>query len=100
MRKVDWRLVPAGGELALMTMDELVDGEPMMMADFRDTKALVHKATRAYVGLHRSGDVRLGRTPLFLRNGIWYVTEDGGLVRTQRDVPVTEETATLELIER
>lgn len=99
MRKVDWRLVPVSGELALLTMDELVDGEPLMIADFRDTKAIVHKATGAYVGLSRGRGVRLGKAPLTLKDGIWYATEDKDLGRTRKDVRVSSETTVLALIE-
>jgi hypothetical protein len=100
MRKVDWRLVPEAGELALLTMDELVDGGPLMLADFRDVKALVHKETGAYVGLSRSRGIRLGTAPIAMKDGIWYVTEDAALGERRKDVPVTAQTAILQLIER
>jgi hypothetical protein len=99
MRAVDWRLVPAGGALALLTMEDLVDGEPLMMADFRDVRALFHKETGRFVGLARDTGVRLGRPPIRLKDGIWYLIEDLELGRSRRNVPITSDTASLELIE-
>ncbi len=99
MRKVDWRLVPTKGILALMTMEELIDGEPLMMADFRDTRAVFHKGMGRFIGLTRRRGVALGRPPIRLKDGIWYLNEDLELGRTQRYIPITSETASLELIE-
>lgn len=99
MKKVDWRLVPDGGILVLLTMEELIDGEPLMMADFHDMRALYHKETGRFVGLTRRKRVMLGRPPLRLKDGIWYLNEDMELGKLRQDVPITSETASLELIE-
>ena len=100
VRTVDWRIIPTEGILVLMTMEELVDGEPLMMADFRDTRAIFHNETGRFLGLTRRRGVVFGRAPIRLKNGIWYLNEDMELNKVKQDVPITSETASLELIER
>lgn len=82
-----------------MTMEEPIDGEPLMIADFRDTHALFHKETGRFVGLTRRRGVRLGCPPLRLKDGIWYLNEDMKLGKLRQDIPITSDTTSLELIE-
>jgi len=87
VRPIEWNIVPDGGWLVLLTMEEPADGVPASMADFRDSKALTHSKTGRWLGLGRSG-VRFGSGPPELRNGIWFVREDPKAVRRFRDVTV------------
>ena len=99
MRDVDWRLVPRGGILTLLTMEDLIDGHHLMIADFRDMKALFHKETGSWVGLTRGRGIRLGRPPLRLQDGIWYINEDMELGKTKRNFRLTADVVSLEVIE-
>lgn len=97
MRDFDLKLVPAEG-LALMTAPD-VDGGPMYVADFRDSHALVYRATGHFVGFSRRKGLKLGRRPLRMVNGIWIMDEYSGDLRGHEHVELRPELLSLELIE-
>lgn len=98
MRPVEWNIVPPEGPLVLLTMDDVVDGIPAQMADFRDSKALVHRRTGRWMGLGRRG-IRLGSGVPELRDGIWFVREDPEAAERIRDLDVGAEDLVLKPIE-
>jgi hypothetical protein len=74
MRKLDWDIVPEEG-LVLMTAPEIAYSAPMLMADFRDSFALVYTKTGNYIGMSRDRGLQLGKSPRMV-NGIWFLDED------------------------
>lgn len=88
VRPIEWNVVPDRDWLVLLTMEEPADGVPASMADFRDSEALAHSGTGRWIGLGRRG-VRFGSGPPELRNGVWFVREDGRAAKRFRDVTVS-----------
>lgn len=75
MRPFDWGLVPDAG-LVLLTVAEVSDESLVCVADFRDTHALAYVPTNAFMGQSRTRGMRLGKLPLQMRDGIWFMEED------------------------
>lgn len=57
-------------------MQEVDEGYPMCIADFRDTHGLAFTKSGGFVGWSMTGGMRLGRPPFHLVDGVWYMHED------------------------
>lgn len=86
---MDWKLVPDDGIIVLLTMRDIVDKADLMIADFKDTHALIFKKTGNFVGLSKSRGVRLGKKPIRMISGIWYAFEDLEAQKKYRNVNLT-----------
>lgn len=77
MRDFDWKYVPETG-LVLLTVSEIAQDIGVSIADFRDSYGLSFKKNGGFIGWSRKGGgaMLLGRLPLRLVNGIWYMDED------------------------
>jgi hypothetical protein len=75
VRPIDWNTVPIEGALALLTVEDISPGVDMMMADFRDDRALYYYKLDGWLGLSHAG-VMMGKGIPELINGIWYVEID------------------------
>lgn len=80
MKPFDWKYVPEKG-LVLLTVAEVIQDTEVSIADFRDTHALAFKKNGGFIGWSRhgaggDGAMQLGKLPLHLVNGIWYMNED------------------------
>lgn len=62
--------------LALLTTAEIGEKNPVMMADFRDSMVLVHRASGCFLGISRGHGVRLCSRRPFMRDGIWCARAD------------------------
>lgn len=51
MKLIDWGMVPTQGRLILLTAHDIFNGQPMLMADFKDIHALFHTKTKRWLGL-------------------------------------------------
>lgn len=76
MRDIDWSRVPEG-PMVVLTAEDTARGEPLKMADFKDTHALFYKVTGSWLALSRTG-VRLGKGPMWMEDGIWMCSPDEG----------------------
>lgn len=99
MRSIEWNAVPVGKFLVLLTMEDVQDGSPVMMADFQDVNAIFHRGLRRWVGMSRTRGMRLGIGEPELKNGIWYVEEDVKSARLVQDLSVKAEDLFLKRIE-
>lgn len=79
MKPIDWDLVPESGVLILLTAYDIYDGQPMMLADFRDQQALFHIKYQRYLGLSLTRGIRFCRPPAIMSNGYWYAEEDNNI---------------------
>ena len=75
MRPIDWNAVPIEGALTLLTVEDISPGVDMMMADFRDDRALYYHKLDGWLGLSHAG-VMTGKGIPELINGIWYIEID------------------------
>jgi len=82
MRDFDWKYVPQTG-LVLLTVPEISKDVQVQIADFRDTHALAYAPSGGFIGYSHKGSelgvpgsMRLGKTPLHLVDGIWFMFED------------------------
>jgi hypothetical protein len=89
VRPIDWKLVPDGGIMVLLTMRDIVDQADLMIADFKDTHALVFTMTGNFVGLTKDRGARLGKKPIRMINGIWYAFEDLEAQKKYKNVDLT-----------
>jgi hypothetical protein len=99
MRQIDWKLVPEHGRMVLLTIQDLVDEVPLMIADFRDTHALFHPKSGRFLGLTRNRGMRMGKSPIQMIDGIWYINEDDEIAEKFKDLEVKSEDLILKVIE-
>jgi hypothetical protein len=97
VRAIDWDRIPED-KLALMTIEEIVHGAPMLMADFRDSFALSFTKTGHFIGLSRTQGLQLGIEP-YMVDGIWFLREDELIKEKIIDVTLSEDTMKLRRIE-
>ena len=97
MRQADNRKVP-DGLYAILTSKELTDDAKVFIADFRDTNALQHIKTGAFLGLGRDGSIRLCRKPASLIDGIWYAEVDENLAKSLKNLDLEPSDLTFEII--
>lgn len=98
MRDIEWDLVSISGTLILLTMEDVADGQPIFMADFKDIYALSHKKTQNWLGMSRRG-VRLGRGMPELKNGVWIVEEETEPPESMKNVTISSNDVLLKPIE-
>lgn len=98
MRDIEWDLVSISGTLVLLTMEEVEDGQPILMADFKDIYALSHKKTQSWLGMSRRG-VRLGRGEPELKDGIWVIEEEIDFPDSAKNVVISSNDVSLKPIE-
>jgi hypothetical protein len=84
VRSVDWNIVPVEGALALLTVEDISPGVDMMIADFRDDRALYYHGLDGWLGLSQLG-VMTGKGMPELIDGIWYVEIDEEKSSLNRD---------------
>lgn len=78
MRPVEETPIPSDPSvLILMTVDEIVSGIKMQVADFTDTHALFYDALGAWIGLGVGG-LSIGSDP-WMEGGVWYVRKEANL---------------------
>lgn len=70
----------------------------MYLADFRDTTALAYQKTRHFLGLSRNRGIRLGKHPLRMIDGVWYLTEDPESLMQIQDLQISHKELCLQLI--
>ena len=87
MRNIDWKRVPDFPGMVLLTSLEVSPSSKVMMADFRDDKALFHEKSGKYVGLSSDGKMRLGGKPLHMVDGLWYLHVDQKSCDANPNVP-------------
>ncbi len=68
--------VPDMPWVVLATADGVGSSE-ISAADFRDTHALFHRESGRFVGVDSSGTMWLGKTPISMIDGVWYMEIDG-----------------------
>ena len=98
MRPIEWNVVAERGRMVLATMRDVVEGEPLMMADFQDTHALFHEASGRWLGITRTRGVRLGKPSARMKDGIWYVEEDVKLGETVKNLRIVPKDLVLRVI--
>ncbi len=100
MKRVDPSVLRDDGELVLLTVEEVVEGVEVQMADFRDTHALFYAPLSSWMGLSSRG-VQLSRrdSPPELRNGIWYVRRDEDLCAAHENLAPKPEAIVLRVID-
>lgn len=84
--------------MSLLTMERLGDGVPLMIADFKDTHALFHIESERFIGLTRNRGIRLGKPPLVMTDGIWFLEEDLEIEMKFRDLNVGSTNLVLRVI--
>lgn len=62
--------------MALLTTTEIGEDSPVLMADFRDSMVLVHRASGCFLGISRGSGVRLCSRKPFMRDGVWCARAD------------------------
>lgn len=95
MRDFDWKYVPAKG-LVLLTAVDL--DSSVCIADFRDTHAIAYKKSGGFIGQSWTGGMRLGRLPLHLVDGIWYMLEDGKSQSEHSEILLNPQSVILRII--
>lgn len=90
MRVIEWNKVPDYPGMVLLTSEEVNSSSKIMMADFRDDKALFHEKSGRYVGLSSDGRMRLGGKPLHMIDGLWYLYVDPKACETNPDLPAKD----------
>jgi hypothetical protein len=84
VRPVDWNIVPVEGALALLTVEDISLGVDMMIADFRDDRAIYYHGLDGWLGLSQSG-VMIGKGMPELIDGIWYIEIDEKKISSNRN---------------
>lgn len=89
VRKFGNGTIPRDGELALLTVEGIGPRAKPMVADFRDHMAVSFKPAGMFVGIDKSGDMRLGRGTPEMRDGVWYLPVDRSPNTRWRDVTLS-----------
>jgi hypothetical protein len=97
MRDFDWKFVPVKG-LVLLTVQEISIHSPVFIADHRDTHALAYTPTGGFIGQSLRNGMRLGKVPLRLIDGIWYMAEDEDSQRSHTAIQLSPDLLTLRVI--
>ncbi len=98
MRPIDQIFLDDKKGLALLTAREIVESNQIMLADFRDTHALVYKKTGHFIGLSLTRGIRLGGHPIQMIDGVWYITEDPKAQKGHENASVTPDMLAMGLI--
>jgi hypothetical protein len=97
MRRIELGLA-VENQLILLTMEDVQDGVPLMLADFRDSLALFHTGVSRYVGLDNIGIIRFGSNPAMI-SGVWTIVPDDLINDSQKDMEVSSKNLVLRPIE-
>ncbi len=89
--------VSADGKLVLLTMEEVGDGSPLMVADFRDSLALFHPGVARFIGLDQGLAVRFGSVPEMI-DGVWFISPDHDLNGSKTDFAISAKDLSLKPI--
>lgn len=98
MRQIDWGVVPSDNMMVLLTVPDLMDGVSFQVADFKDSHAVAYTKTGNFLGLNRSGGIRLGKPPIEMIDGIWYLQEDLKAQQAHPDLEISAADIALRLI--
>jgi len=82
----------------MVTVPDLEGLGDMYLADFKDSQALAFKKTNHFLGLSRNRGIRLGRHPLRMIDGVWYITEDPEAKMAIQDLQISHEALCLRII--
>lgn len=98
MRPVDFELLRDDGVLVLLTVEEVMDGTPVKMADFKDTHAMFYFPLRAWMGMSSRG-VELGSGQPELIGGVWYVARNDAICSAHENLQTKAEDIVLRPVE-
>jgi hypothetical protein len=84
------------GSLVVLTVKDITGDSKVQMADFKDIHALYWKSH--VLGMDRSGQVRFGRKPLWMTDGVWYMAPDTTILDSHRDHLIPTDQLSLEII--
>lgn len=87
MRQIDSQVLAQLPYVVMLTAKSVDVYETIMIADFKDSEALFHEPSGRFVGMELNGSMCLGKKPIVMQDGVWYMNIDDEMNEKYRGVP-------------